>query len=356
MKPLSSAVETIKLSANAQFEAGNYSAAVSLYNQALVQHQSSHPILCGNRAAALMKRSWDGDIYAALRDCLTALGLDPDHIKAHLRLSQCLLQLEWLAEAQNCLDNFSSRHPDFVKSKAFTQLVNDLEKAKEKIKPGKGDSNIKTLPTASSPVLSQYSAADFLRSSSDDDEDLEDVDMETDDGDGVSKRFGCFSPDLAKEEVDMRLAARDYSVRYLGSCNTTTDIKEANFLGVNGQFIMAGSDDGHFFIWDRKTSNIVKILVGDDNIVNCLQSHPFAPILATSGIETVVKIWQPLPENDGDCKVEVDMEAAATSNQRRMNADPFETILMGMGYRINADEDQTEDNDDAEGSVQCRPS
>merc|ERR1711990_645678 len=152
------------------------------------------------------------------------------------------------------------------------------------------------------------------------------------------------------QEVALRREARDYSTRYLGTCNTTTDIKEANFLGSDGQFIMAGSDDGKFFIWDRKTTNIVKVLVGDDNIVNCLQSHPSAPILATSGIDPVVRIWQPRPEDGEENKRMVeDLDAVATSNQRRMNADPFETILLNMGYRINAEEDQ-EDVD--EGSVQ----
>ncbi len=60
---------------------------------------------------------------------------------------------------------------------------------------------------------------------------------------------------------------------------------------------MAGSDDGKFFIWDRKTTNIVKVLQGDDSIVNCLQPHPTSCLLATSGIEPVVKIWAPLPED-----------------------------------------------------------
>ena len=34
---------------------------------------------------------------------------------------------------------------------------------------------------------------------------------------------------------------------------------------------MAGSDDGKFFIWDRRSGNIVRVLVGDESIVNCLQ-------------------------------------------------------------------------------------
>lgn len=32
-------------------------------------------------------------------------------------------------------------------------------------------------------------------------------------------------------EHKRRLNSRDYEVRFLGHCNTTTDIKEANFLG-----------------------------------------------------------------------------------------------------------------------------
>lgn len=32
-------------------------------------------------------------------------------------------------------------------------------------------------------------------------------------------------------EKQLRQNSRDYEMRYLGHCNTTTDIKEANFLG-----------------------------------------------------------------------------------------------------------------------------
>ena len=75
---------------------------------------------------------------------------------------------------------------------------------------------------------------------------------------------------------EIELAFKNYDAyiqafRFLGACNTTTDIKEANFLGSHGQFIMAGSDDGKFFIWDRRSGNIVRVLVGDESIVNCLQ-------------------------------------------------------------------------------------
>ena len=46
------------------------------------------------------------------------------------------------------------------------------------------------------------------------------------------------------EEKFCREGSRDYGLRFCGHCNTTTDIKEANFFGSEGQFVVAGSDDG----------------------------------------------------------------------------------------------------------------
>ena len=67
------------------------------------------------------------------------------------------------------------------------------------------------------------------------------------------------------------------------------------------------------------------------------QGHPIAPVLATSGIDPVVRLWQPLPEDGGSNERRVeDAKDAATKNQRRMNADPFETILLNMGYRCDS--------------------
>jgi len=89
------------------------------------------------------------------------------------------------------------------------------------------------------------------------------------------------------------IEAVDYVKRYCGHCNATTDIKEANFFGPNNEYIMAGSDDKNFFFWDRISGSILKVYQGDNDLVNCLQPHPYLPIIATSGIEDVVKIWSP---------------------------------------------------------------
>lgn len=38
------------------------------------------------------------------------------------------------------------------------------------------------------------------------------------------------------------------------------------------------------------------MLQGDESIVNCLQPHPSYCFLATSGIDPVVRLWNPRPE------------------------------------------------------------
>lgn len=63
-----------------------------------------------------------------------------------------------------------------------------------------------------------------------------------------------------------------------------------------GQFIVAGSDDGSMYFWDRNTTNNLRILKGDGSIVNCLQPHPTYCLLASSGIDPVVRLWSPLPQ------------------------------------------------------------
>ena len=71
----------------------------------------------------------DGDLYAALRDCQTALRLDINHLKAHFRLAKCLHELAWPKEAFECLNHFKGKFPDYAKSRACEQLDKDIRAA-----------------------------------------------------------------------------------------------------------------------------------------------------------------------------------------------------------------------------------
>ncbi|XP_046753144.1 DDB1- and CUL4-associated factor 6-like isoform X2 [Diprion similis] len=82
--------------------------------------------------------------------------------------------------------------------------------------------------------------------------------------------------------------------KYMGHRNARTMIKEANFWG--DDYVMSGSDCGHVFIWERSTANLCMLLEADQHVVNCLQPHPYLPMLATSGIDYDVKLWAPINE------------------------------------------------------------
>ena len=45
--------------------------------------------------------------------------------------------------------------------------------------------------------------------------------------------------------------------------------------------------------------DIVKVLEADEDVANCVRCHPSLPVLATSGIESVVRLWAPTVRADG---------------------------------------------------------
>ncbi|CDW53692.1 DDB1 and CUL4 associated factor 6 [Trichuris trichiura] len=83
--------------------------------------------------------------------------------------------------------------------------------------------------------------------------------------------------------------------RYTGHRNCRTKCKEANFWG--GKYVISGSDCGRIFVWNKLTGDIVAVHEGDQHVVNCVQPHPFMPILASSGIDHNVKVWAPVGED-----------------------------------------------------------
>lgn len=87
--------------------------------------------------------------------------------------------------------------------------------------------------------------------------------------------------------------------RFRGHCNSRT-IKGVNFYGANSEWIVSGSDCGNIFFWSRNGS-IVQWMQGDENgAINVLEPHPEFPILATSGLDSDVKIWVPSNEKPTD--------------------------------------------------------
>ncbi|KAG8097136.1 hypothetical protein GUJ93_ZPchr0013g35771 [Zizania palustris] len=126
--------------------------------------------------------------------------------------------------------------------------------------------------------------------------------------------------------------AIDMKQRYVAHCNVGTDIKQASFLGEQGEFIASGSDDGRWFIWDKRTGRLIKMLVGDGAVVNCIQSHPYDCAVATSGIDNTIKLWTPdVNATSIDDGPEIDVSSVIENNQRKLsrsreNLLPFELL------------------------------
>jgi nuclear receptor interaction protein len=156
--------------------------------------------------------------------------------------------------------------------------------------------------------------------------DEEEEDDEDVDGDGLSRtRSGRvlwrsdFDRSFMRERVESDVPCAPHTRRYTGHCNVRT-VKDVNFFGLQDEYVVSGSDSGHVFIWDRKTSQLLNILEGDGEVVNVVQGHPYEPTIAVSGIDHTIKIFSP--------------DARDQSNARRgigvHKADPD---LSSLGYR-----------------------
>lgn len=73
-----------------------------------------------------------------------------------------------------------------------------------------------------------------------------------------------------RESMFKDVGCSSHTRQYSGHCNVKT-VKDANFFGLQDEYVVSGSDSGHVFIWDKKTSELVNILKGDNDVVNVIQ-------------------------------------------------------------------------------------
>jgi len=154
-----------------------------------------------------------------------------------------------------------------ISSVPTSAILNDNKERKESIKEEKRN-------------IVEYETFD----TDDSDDSEEEIDINFDDLDKVgaqSNRRTINQPPIRK--------------KFTGHRNARTMIKEAAWWG--NDFILSGSDCGHLFAWDRKSTKLVMMLEADRHVVNCVQPHPTDPFLATSGIDYDVKLWAPTGEH-----------------------------------------------------------
>lgn len=90
---------------------------------------------------------------------------------------------------------------------------------------------------------------------------------------------------------------------------------KAHFLGLTNQYIVCGVQGCYCIVWDKIVEeskfDYVKFLKAGSDIM-CIMPHPRALALATSGLDGVVKVWEPsLLSAPGDAVDEVHQEELA---------------------------------------------
>ena len=126
--------------------------------------------------------------------------------------------------------------------------------------------------------IADHMAAEDEDAENNDNEDDENEDSEPDDDDDgdITAEEQAFmfrsASDRGKlrERVEKEVPCYSHTRQYHGHCNVKT-VKDANFFGLQDEYVVSGSDGGHLFIWDKKTSELVNILEGDNEVVNVVQ-------------------------------------------------------------------------------------
>lgn len=188
----------------------------------------------------------------------------------------------------------------------------------------------------------QEQEEDVQDDSSDEEEEHPSSDSDPDEEDGVPNtgmpRFmyqSAYERRRMRDKVGLGVPCVSSTRCYRGHCNVRT-VKDVNYFGLDDEYVVSGSDDGHFFIWDRKTSELVNVLEGDGETVNVIQGHPYETMLAVSGIDHTIKIFSPDARAREVARLGEEVQAA--------DASTFSSLAWParMGRRRNRRESQQE--------------
>ena len=134
--------------------------------------------------------------------------------------------------------------------------------------------------------IAEHMADEDANEDDEDHDDNDDGDSDADDGDiTAEERQFMFQSASARgklrEKVENGVPCYSHSRQYRGHCNVKT-VKDANFFGLQDEYVVSGSDGGHLFIWDKKSSALVNILEGDNEVVNVVQGKSLSLALRGS--------------------------------------------------------------------------
>lgn len=87
-------------------------------------------------------------------------------------------------------------------------------------------------------------------------------------------------------------------------------VKDVTWAGTDCEYIATGSDHGYFCLYSADDGDLVFWGRGDQHVTNVVQQHPQAAILATSGIDSTIKLWEPRMEELSLAEIEEEVRQA----------------------------------------------
>ncbi|CAA7391467.1 unnamed protein product [Spirodela intermedia] len=106
----------------------------------------------------------------------------------------------------------------------------------------------------------------------------------------ATTRSGSGSSSAAASDIDTDFKPGPQAYSGHQNCDT---VKGVNFFGPNCEYVVSGSDCGRIFIWRKKDGELLRAMEADRHVVNCIEPHPHATVLASSGLEDDIKLWTP---------------------------------------------------------------
>ncbi|KAH6918387.1 WD repeat-containing protein [Coprinopsis sp. MPI-PUGE-AT-0042] len=83
--------------------------------------------------------------------------------------------------------------------------------------------------------------------------------------------------------------------KYIGQ-RQGKDIIKSCFGGVNGSFVLSGSEDGNVYVWHRDSSTLLEVLSGHgEGSVNAVAWHPHERLFASCSDDHTIRIWEAPP-------------------------------------------------------------
>ena len=126
---------------------------------------------------------------------------------------------------------------------------------------------------------------------------------------------------------------------YYNSCT----MKSCCFAGDNDEYVLSGSDDFNLYMWKIPSEDVKwvnsahMVLRGHRSIVNQVRYNPASCIIASSGVEKLIKIWSPFPLGS-KCLGGLKREDGKQERQRRVfTHDEYIRLVLSSGQFMTHD-------------------